>query len=606
MPSFGSVEPPQMNNPGQPPQSFSFSLPSNQTAMNSKPSVNFSFGAPAFQTPPATNTFTPSSSTPSSSTLFSSTPTFTPPTNKPDGPPATTFNFGSSPFSATAPQQDNLASIVPQSPTLFPSQAQSTPQVTVTAVDSNAEHDNQATDQFSSNSRKRKDVNPPLQRADSKMRHGPSPLSLFSFVPAQGSTPIAPASSTPPGTTSQIGGSLFGKTLTTTPPTHTLTSTTQTQLPQTTTTTATATSAAQTHAPPTFTNTNTDTNLTTSTSTPLSNSILPTTEANKTSKLSFGSFGKNTESTPKITELPSNSLPTPQSNTPVFSFSAPKQKDTTAKNDTSADKEPKNPEEMMKNVFKPGPPSEWKVTETTKVAGLPTFGETSSGERDSLSGNTSTSAPIIRAPTTLQPNIKQREDIKRSTRFSELPPEAMEELVDLEQFISKSVHISDMLDAHILSRNNGSIEYIRQQAVELKEKTEILKSCISGKTKELDELSKDIAYQRANTNMVKLFLDNPSRPDDAFTNCAHWDYFIRLASDLQKRTREYGKTVQIIEQAINNFSENDVYMPADIKYTMERQNREFMSLAARVVDLHEETENLKSKIKTTINGDIEY
>ncbi|KAI9008759.1 hypothetical protein CLU79DRAFT_508378 [Phycomyces nitens] len=318
-PSFGSMEPPQMNNPSQPAPSFAFG-----------------FGGSAFGTPPASNPFQQTSNTPPPSTLFSPTNTFTPPTGKPDGPSPVVFNFGNSPFTPTGSQQDKPISAGLQSPTMFPTVTQQTPQVTMTAEKTG---DNGHIDLSSAESRKRKDTSQSFQRTDSRMRHGPSPLSQSSFVPTQGST---------------VPGAKDTEERLRSTPSSTQPATTNTPTTPITTTTAT------------------DTNT----------STLFGSEAIKAPKISFDSFGSTSNTLPKTTELPSTPSPTVQPDAPKVSFWTPKN-DTPPKTDNIDGKDQETPVPSLKDVFKPGPVNLWNVTKDTKLPGVPVFGKTPSRESGS-------------------------------------------------------------------------------------------------------------------------------------------------------------------------------------------------------------------------------
>ncbi|KAI7865284.1 hypothetical protein BDF14DRAFT_1041638 [Spinellus fusiger] len=552
------------NNLGQPPTPFHFGG-AHATPTVAKPSIGFTFGTPSPFQATSSNSTLPNTSAPVNSFSSSSvsTPLFSKPVTLPEGLEANVFNFGPSSssaasmsFSAAPAHSTPSASMsmsmpvsipvsvpvsvsvsVPTTPTpsLFATQG-NTPNTSIERQSSSDDMD-----------RKRKESPVPTNNNNNnnnKMRHGPSPLSRFSFVASPAQTPSSPFTAGPspvaisnsPGQKTLTPGIGFG---------------------------ALETGSAQTETK------------------------APSSQINALTHLSFA-----------LTAPP----PTPSTTTPSATPTAPTAPSHTDPKISSlgGDKDKKKSETDLAHVFnKPASATEWKVTETSKVAGQPVFGDTSSGGSNH---SILVSTTALGAPTTLQSLITKSEEIVRTTRFSELPSHAMIELIDLEQLIIGTTHIHEMVDAQVLARSQGSMEHIHDRAVDLTKSGEILKEQLVGESRVLEELFKDITFQKSNANTVKIFLDNPTRKTDAFTNNAHWDYFIQLGAHLQKRTQEYAQTVENIEKAISHLSNRETQRFPDVGSSMAIQNKMFLSLAGKVAAMHEEVEHLKSEAKKTMES----
>lgn len=118
--------------------------------------------------------------------------------------------------------------------------------------------------------------------------------------------------------------------------------------------------------------------------------------------------------------------------------------------------------------------------------------------------------------------------------------------------------------------------------------------------KDIESLTSAVDYQLKNAMVGQLFFDNKGAQGRSMTGTTiHQRYFNDLAQSLDDRVKQYRSSINQIDERIQTMMEGqaDGTSPDQIPAILKSQSNTLVSLAAKVSELHQQTEKLKRNNK---------
>ncbi|KAI9305938.1 hypothetical protein BJ944DRAFT_58960 [Cunninghamella echinulata] len=198
--------------------------------------------------------------------------------------------------------------------------------------------------------------------------------------------------------------------------------------------------------------------------------------------------------------------------------------------------------------------------------------------------------PTTSVPTAIQSNITSVDQIKKATRFVQLPGDAQSVLLEAEQFIHNQQLISRNIQSRIDAFGGEDILQVNTQVSELLNNGAALKDQLQAQLQIIDRLGDDIQYQLRTTTANKMILDygNTKRTSGSGE---HQQYFIELYERLRTQLVEFEYAIRQIEERLQQEMMSGK-SPQDIGMLISSQNQLFLSLSGRASELHQRVEAL--------------
>ncbi|KAI9023769.1 hypothetical protein CLU79DRAFT_116763 [Phycomyces nitens] len=204
---------------------------------------------------------------------------------------------------------------------------------------------------------------------------------------------------------------------------------------------------------------------------------------------------------------------------------------------------------------------------------------------------------LMKGQVTVHTNFRI-DNIKPSTRFSELPDAAQKELDELEKYVRGESQRCDYLMNHSGPQHAKMMETTESTISSLNQQLEAMSIGLKRQlvtAESLFETAKEQLRHAADGRAVIEVCKNPgSNARWLFGYSPEDDYFVTLAKQLTNRCEEYKRCILEIERTTESWAENKAQSPQDIARIIKAQNQTFLALSSRVASLHENIEKQKA------------
>ncbi|KAI9495211.1 hypothetical protein BDB00DRAFT_257239 [Zychaea mexicana] len=206
-------------------------------------------------------------------------------------------------------------------------------------------------------------------------------------------------------------------------------------------------------------------------------------------------------------------------------------------------------------------------------------------------------APTTAEQTTLESKITNPESIEKRTRYRDLPGTAQNELNALSLFITQQMDISKTIETRQSAYNGELIREIDTYADNCAKELRLQRDLHEVTQQNIEALTSTVDYQLKNAMVGQLFFENKntqgrSKPGTTI----HQRYFNDLAASLETRVKEYRSAINQIDERIQTMVDGslaETTTPEQIPSILKSQSNTLIALAAKVAELHQETEKLK-------------
>ncbi|KAI9318221.1 hypothetical protein BX666DRAFT_1606339 [Dichotomocladium elegans] len=217
----------------------------------------------------------------------------------------------------------------------------------------------------------------------------------------------------------------------------------------------------------------------------------------------------------------------------------------------------------------------------------------------------STSADVFGKPaaveteqTMVNSSITGPETIAKRTRYTELPLEAQAEIDNLWQLISQQTSTCRTIQAKQLASNGEMIEDISRYTKRMALDVRLTKEQHQSTLKNVIRLRDNVEHELTNALVVKVYHETDDSRKWMTGQTATRQYFVDLINGMQARCIKYRDAIKEIEDHMKHIDKDYANLtPGCIPRILREQHQVLLSLAAKVSNLHDETQKLVNNSK---------